>query len=179
MKAKNIIGVFVCLFAVAMFCFKSEFKAAFIASAIQLALFTNNKFFFSLVMNGFTATNPYVPVLDMGEANLLKMKLIYVARYIFRDQFLFSSIADGVLSNIEARLDRQFAANGWTNETFANLPVPSAKWGEIEPKEYLSKYVLQGIPFILKDVPSEARDNWSPEYLAGVLLFIQIYKSVY
>ena len=102
----------------------------------------------------------------MGYFNTLKLKLIYVARYIFEDQFLFAHETALIHEDIAKRLDAQYAENNWKVHQFDNVPVPSAEWGKVSAKDVFEKYVLPGIPFVLRNVPSAARDKWSPEYFA-------------
>jgi hypothetical protein len=163
---KNTIGKIVAVVLIAIF-FNSELQGCIGSLGIQLTLFANNYFFLSLFFDGFTPTNNQLPILDMGSTNLLKLKLIYVARFLGMNQFLFSEIANDTLADIERRLEAQFLANGWDSSTFDNLDVPSMRWGEIDPETFLKTCVIPGIPCIIKDVPSGARDKWNPAYFAS------------
>lgn len=169
MKIESIIPIVMGVVAVLAVMFKSELKAAVFTTLMQFSLYANNYFFVSLFFNGFSGSkypNPFLPSLEMGSLNLLKLKLIYVARYVFEDQFLLQDMVDVINVDIEKRLHDQYAANNWRPHHFDNVPVPSAKWGQISEDDIFEKFILPGIPFILKNVPSQARDKWTPEYFA-------------
>jgi hypothetical protein len=164
MKSQRI-GQLVAVALIAIF-FQAELKALVGVIFMQGTLFANNHFFLSLFYDGFTPPSPYVPDLDMGASNLLKLKLIYVMRYLCSDQFLFQDTANGVLSDIEARLDSQYKANGWNYSSFENVPVPSFDWKDISADQFYEQFVLRGIPVVLKNVPSASSELWSPDFFA-------------
>lgn len=139
---------------------------------MQFALYYNCHGFFSLLNPGFSSPSKPLstPVLDMGNMNLLKLQFIYVLRYILKDQFLLQDQVLTIHQDMVQRLDKQFNENKWSYDTFAELPVPSHRWGEISPEDFFRRYVVNGIPVVLKGFPSQAKDKWSPEYfdtLAG------------
>jgi len=164
MKFTAFITILIAILAVY---FKTELYAAAVACTIQISLYANNYFFLSLFFNGFTPENSHFPSLNMGNHNILTMKWIYVFRYMFKDQFFMSSLADETLTDIETRLHKQFNDNGWNISTFSEVPVPTIQWGDISPEEFHSNYVVPGVPVILKNVPTSARELWSPEFFAS------------
>ena len=160
----------VCLIAVAFYFKSIELKAALGATLLQGFLYANNFFAFSLLGNGFSydqSDGDVLPVLDMGYFNMLQLKLIYVSRYLGRDQFLFDEYTKCVLNDIERRLDSQFKANGWDFTTFNEMPVPSVSFKDVNSVAIYEKYVKRGIPFVVKHFPSRAVDTWSPEFFAS------------
>jgi hypothetical protein len=170
MKINAKASLFVGLIAVAVYFKSVEVKAAIGASLLQGFLYANNFFVFSLFANGFAydqSDDSLLPVLNMGYFNMLQLKLIYVSRFIGRDQFLFDDYVKNILNDIEHRLDAQFKENKWDFETFNELPVPSVDYKDIHSVAIYEKYVKRGIPFIVKQVPSRAVDNWSPDYFAA------------
>jgi hypothetical protein len=169
MKAESLIPIVMGIVSLLAVMFKVELKAALMTSAMQLSLYANNYFFVSLFLDGFSGSkypNPFLPSLELGYFNLVQLKLIYVARYVFEDQFLLQDKVDSINTDIERRLKEQYAANSWRPHHFDNVAVPSANWGHISEQDIYEKYILPGIPFILKNVPTQARDKWTPEYFA-------------
>ena len=168
MKFKS--SVIVCLVAIAFYFKSVEIKAAVGATLLQTFLYGNAFFAFPLLGNGFSYDQndgSFLPVLDMGYGNMLQLKLIYVSRFLFGDQFLFNDHAVTILKDIESRLDKQFESNGWDFETFNEIPAPSVKYSDIDSVNIYEEYVKKGIPFVVKGAPSRAVDLWSPEYFAS------------
>lgn len=152
--------------------YSSEIKAALAATYMQAALYYNCLGPLSLLVPGFSSPSKLLrtPELDMGHFNLIKLQLIYVLRYIFRDQFLLQNSANVVLKDVEHRLTKQFDRNNWTFDTFSEMPVPTHLWNETSPDDIFRDYVVNGIPVIIKGFPSKAKGLWSPSYfetLAG------------
>jgi hypothetical protein len=158
----------VVLFIALVVRFKVEIGAALIASYMQLSLYYNCNFFISLFFPGFSAaTDPRLPTLDFGESNLLQLKLIYVGRYIFKDQFFMQEQSDRLLKNIERRLNSQFKRENWNEHTFASIPVPEVTWSEnLSPDDVFKEYVKLGVPFIMRNYTSVAAQRWSPQFFA-------------
>lgn len=171
MKLNVRASALVCFFAVALYFLKSvEVKAALGATALQSFLYVNNFLVFSLFGNGFSYDQndgDILPVLNMGYFNMLQLKLIYVSRYLGKDQFLFNDHANKILKDVEYRLDSQFKEKNWDSTTFNEVPVPSVDFKDVGSVAIYEKYVKRGIPFVVKNVPSHAVDTWSPEYFAS------------
>jgi hypothetical protein len=164
MKTSTIIGQLVAVALIAIF-FQSELKAMVGVVAMQGMLYANNYFFLGLFHPaGFTVPSPYVPKLDMGSSNLMQLKFIYLARYLLADQFLLDSYAQGILKDIERRLELQVSPTEL--DALQNLSVPTVQWDEITAEEFHNRFVLKSVPVILKNVPSAAKELWSPEYFA-------------
>lgn len=149
--------------------YRPQLQAATVALYMQSALYINCLGPISLFLPGFSfpyKSSELLPELDMGVWNVIKMKWIYVLRYFMKDQFYLQQDSYYILKNVESRLTKQFAMNGWTEETFANIPVPSFQADNITSREFFDQYVKMGIPVILKNFSSIARDNWSPNYFS-------------
>jgi hypothetical protein len=164
MKSKWI-GQLVTVALIAIF-FQVELKALFGVIMMQGMLYANNHFFLSLFYDGFTRPSPYVPNLDMGSSNLLKLKLTYVLRYLCSDQFLFQDTVNGILKEIEMKLESQYQANGWNSSSFESIPVPTFDWKDISADQFHEQFVVPGVPVVLKNVPSVSTELWSPEFFS-------------
>lgn len=144
--------------------YPSEFKAAIKTTFIQTTLMGNNQWGLSLIKSGFSGDKPLFE-LDIGYSNELTMKFIYLSRYFMQDQFLFESWANDVLTRIKDRLEKQYQANNWTEETLTT-PVPVIEWGSLTPEEFYTQYVKPGKVVVLRHVPSKAAELWTTQYFA-------------
>lgn len=163
-------SVIVCLIAVAFYFRSVEIKAALGATALQTFLYANAFGALPIFGNGFSydqSDDSILPVLDMGYTNMLQIKLIYLSRFIFRDQFLFNDYANLILLDIEQRLEKQFKANKWDFTTFNEIPVPSVQYSQLDTVNVYEEYTKKGIPFVVKGTPSAAVQQWSPDFFAA------------
>ena len=169
MKINLKLSITIALIAIVIYFKGVEVQAVIGATLLQSFLFANNFFFFSLFGNGFTYDqndDSILPVLDMGYFNMLKLKLIYVSRYIGRDQFLFNDYANNILEDIDKRLSVQFKENNWDLKKMSEIPVPTVDFSEVESVPIYENFVKKGIPFVVKNVPSRAAKTWNPTYFA-------------
>lgn len=148
--------------------FKIELKGILGSLTMQFSLYFNNYFFLSLFStDGFTKLNNLLPSLNMGNNNLLQLKFIYILRYLLKEQFLYENKVQIILKNIENNLIKQFQENNWNYNQFDNIPVPTYDWNNITSKEFHQNFVIPGIPVIIKNFPSKAKDLWTPEFFSN------------
>lgn len=146
---------------------RNETKAAIKATVIQTNLFANNYFGASLLAAGFSEDTPEWS-LDIGYLNEMQMKIIYLSRYLFRDQFLFQSWEHDVHSTIANRLGAQYEKNGWDESTLTTA-VPTVEWDSISTNvdKFFNDFVKPGKVVVVRHVPSKAVTTWSTDYFAA------------
>jgi len=142
--------------------FRSELKASLMAAGVQLTLFSNIYFGLALLAPGYSGDAPPVE-LDIGYANDLQMKGIYLLRFFLKDQFLLSSVEAKIHQDIQNRLEKQYKALGWTKKDLT-LSIPTVQWGSITAEEFFTQYAQLGRPVIIKGFSSHAVKHWSAEY---------------
>lgn len=99
--------------------------------------------------------------LNIGYWNKLQFKIILIARFLTRSQFLFHSRLKRVHDNILHRLESQ----GLTKADL-DVKVPTFRPGEKSPEFIFKNYVRRGIPVVIKGgaLDTRAAKVWTADY---------------
>ena len=147
MNSKFLIALAFAIATIAAY-FRHETKAAAIALFIQLRLFSNIYFGGALLFSGLSG-DPAPVKLDIGYYNEMCMKFIWISRYFFSDQFLFSSFEKKVHASILSKLKDN-------RVTELVYPITTLNWNETNELDFYKNYAQKGVPVIIKGYPGKA-----------------------
>lgn len=139
-----------------------ELKSALITTFIQTSLFANNWFGLALFNRGLSLDPPPLDI-NIGYANELQLKFIWLSRWFIEDQFLFSNYEKKIHDSIYHNLITQYEQNNWTEKDLITS-IPTFDFKDITSDEFLKEYVQKGIPVVIKNFQNKAYNLWSTEY---------------
>lgn len=129
---------------------------------VKELVFTHGFFVYTFFRPSISDVPPPVK-LDVGYWNKLQFKIILLARYLLKNQFLLHGWYRRVHNQILKRVKAQNL-----DQAQVRLPIETVTPGAITPREFYDRYVRKSIPVIIKGGASDsfAVKNWTPEYFA-------------
>ena len=131
---------------------------------IQTQLISHTKFGLFLFRSGFSGDAPPLD-LDLGYYNCLKLKFIWISRFLMEDQFLLSTYEKQIHADIRKRLDIQYRVNNITAKEL-HLNIPVVDFNTISAELFHQEYVLNGRPVVIKNYNFNATNEWTAEYIS-------------
>ena len=117
-----------------------------------------------LFKSGFSGDNPPLE-LDLGYLNCLKLKFIWISRYLLEDQFFLHEYEKIIHADIRTRLDIQYKANNITLQQL-QLDIPVIDYHSIAMNTFHEEHVLKGRPVVIKNYNFNATNEWTAEYIS-------------
>lgn len=114
-----------------------------------------------LLLQESITSHPPATFVPLGYWNSLQLKIIYVSRFVFKNNFLF----EDWMANVHSVILKDFEARGLKKDQDVEYAIPSFEAKDADPMHIFKEYVLTGRPVVLRNVDVKAM-KWTAENLA-------------
>ena len=113
-----------------------------------------------LFLQESVTSHPPSTFIPLGYWNSLQLKMIYVARYVMKDNFIFEEW----MNDIHSVILRDFEARGLQKDQDVEFSIPTYEYETADLKYLFDEYVMTGRPVVIRNVDVKAM-KWSAEVL--------------
>jgi len=129
---------------------------------IQSKTAVHGWFGLDLILHEAVSPDPISSYVELGYFNALQLKIIYICRKWFSDNFLFQDWLDRVHATLLADFERR----GVPKDNDSVFEIPTFTMDQISPQKFFVDYVKKGKPVIIKNVMDIPAMKWTPDMLA-------------
>lgn len=105
-------------------------------------------------------SHPPSTFVPLGYWNSLQLKMIYVSRYVMRDNFIF----EDWMNDVHQVILKDFEARGLKKDQDVEFAIPSFEYKDADLKFLFEEYVMTGRPVVLRNVNVKAM-QWTADNL--------------